>query len=152
MILIYYLFPMLRTAKDVVKQIFKRSFFRRPNNTQHHKWCHTLLKSARQHLCNIYWSLWRKLSCKRSVLVICKFLGLVANTLTADHKYSLIDRDILTQPIHIQLSKKQKTFCYLSSVFLKSSFNFECFARKYHPHTLSISDITDCERRGYTNV
>ena len=84
--------------------------------------------------------------------MICKILGLVANTLTADHKYSLIDRDILMQSIHMQLSKKQKTFCYLSSVFLKSSSNFECFERKYHPHTLSISDITDCERRGYTNI
>ena len=32
------------------------------------------------------------------------------NTLTANDKYSLVNRDSLTQPIHMQLSQKQKTF------------------------------------------
>ena len=32
------------------------------------------------------------------------------NTLTANDKYSLVNRDSLTQPIHMQLSQKQKIF------------------------------------------
>ena len=32
------------------------------------------------------------------------------NTLTADDKYSLVNRDNLTQPIHMQLSQKRKIF------------------------------------------
>ena len=32
------------------------------------------------------------------------------NTFTADDKYSLLKRDNLTQPIQMQLSKKQKIF------------------------------------------
>ena len=37
-------------------------------------------------------------------------LGLFVNTLTADDKQSILERDNLTQPIQIQLSNKQKTF------------------------------------------
>ena len=45
-----------------------------------------------------------------SLLVICKILGLFVNTLTADDKYSLLNRDSLTQSIETLLSQKQKTF------------------------------------------
>ena len=37
-------------------------------------------------------------------------LGLFVNTLTADDKQSILERDNLTQPIQIQFSNKQKTF------------------------------------------
>ena len=49
-----------------------------------------------------------KLSWKKSRLVILKILRLFLNTLTADDKYSLINRDTLTQPIWMQLSQKEK--------------------------------------------
>ena len=39
------------------------------------------------------------MSWKKSLLVICKILGLFINTLTADDKYSLLNRDNLMQPI-----------------------------------------------------
>ena len=42
--------------------------------------------------------------------MICKILGLFANTLTADDKYSLLKRENLTEPIQMQLSNKQKNF------------------------------------------
>ena len=45
-----------------------------------------------------------------SLLVISKILKLVDNTLSADENYSLLNRNNLTQPIHMQLSQKQKTF------------------------------------------
>ena len=52
---------------------------------------------------------------KKFVLVTSKFLGLFVNTLTADDKYSVFIRDVLTQAIQMQLSKKQKSF--LSTFF-----------------------------------
>ena len=49
-----------------------------------------------------------KLSWEKSVLVICKILGLFVNTLTTDDKYSLLNRVNLTHPMQMELSKKQK--------------------------------------------
>ena len=61
----------------------------------------------RQHLYHICWSMLRKLNWKNYLLLICKILGLPVNTLTADDKYSLLKRENLTQPIQMQLSKKE---------------------------------------------
>ena len=44
------------------------------------------------------------------LLVICKSLRLFVNFMTADDKYSLLNRDNLIQHIQMQLSKKQKNF------------------------------------------
>ena len=52
------------------------------------------------------------------------------NILTADHKYSRLNRDNSRQPIQMQLSQKQKTFSQFVSAFLKSIFNFEHFEKK----------------------
>ena len=41
------------------------------------------------------------------------------NTLTAGNKFSLLNRDKLTQPIQMQFSKKQKAFSQLFSAVLK---------------------------------
>ena len=49
-------------------------------------------------------------SWNKSLLVTYKVSGLFVNTLTADGKCSFLNRDILMQPIQMQLSKKQKTF------------------------------------------
>ena len=57
------------------------------------------------------------------------------NTLSADGKYSLLDRDNLTQRIQMELSRKQKTFSEFFSSFLKSSLNFEHFQNKDEPHS-----------------
>ena len=55
------------------------------------------------------------------MLVLWKILGLFVNTLSDDDKYCLLYRDNLTQPIHILLSQKQKTFSRFGSAFLKST-------------------------------
>ena len=52
----------------------------------------------------------KQLSAKKALLVICKILQLFVNILTASHKFSLLNRDKLTQPIQMQLSKKEKVF------------------------------------------
>ena len=63
-------------------------------------------------------------------------LRLFVNTLTADDKYSLLNRENLTQPIQMQLCNKQKTFPYFFCEFLKSRLNFEHFFKKDDPHSL----------------
>ena len=72
-------------------------------------------------------------------------LGLVVNKLTADHKYSVLNRDNLTIPIQIQLSRKQKTFSQFFAAFLKSRLNFKCFQEKDDANRSGTSDITDSE-------
>ena len=49
-----YVFPKLQTEKDVVREMSKKTRFRRPFNKLHGKRSQTLLKSARQHLYHIY--------------------------------------------------------------------------------------------------
>ena len=90
----------------------------------------------------------RQLNCKKSLLAICKILRLFVNTLSAVDKYSLPNREYLTQPIQVQLSQKQKTFPPLFSAFSKSKLKFEHFQKKDDPHSLFISEATACEKRG----
>ena len=84
--------------------------------------------------------------------MICKILGLFLNRLTTSDKYSFVNRDNLMQPIQMQLSKKQKTFCQVFSAFFKSISHFEYFEKKDDPHNLCIFENTDYERRGWINV
>ena len=55
------------------------------------------------------------------------------NTLTADDKYSLLNRDNLTQQIRTQLSQKQKAFAEFFLAFSKSTLNFEDFEKRDDP-------------------
>ena len=52
------------------------------------------------------------------------------NILTADDKYSLLNRDNLRQPIQMQLSPKQKTFSQFLSTILKSILKLKHFQKK----------------------
>ena len=123
-------FPKLRTPKNLVRSISKKSRFKGSFGKQHGKRAQTLLKFAWQHLYHIYWLLWRQLTFKKSLLVICKISRLFPNTLSADGKYSLLNRDNLTQPIQMQLSRKQKSFSDFFSAFLKSNWHFGCLKEK----------------------
>ena len=80
--------------------------------------------------------------------MLCKIFRLFVNTLTTDDKYSLANRDNLTQPIQIPFSQKQKTFSQSFSAFLKSKLNFEHFAKKHDPNSRCVSEITQYEK-GY---
>ena len=57
------------------------------------------------------------------------------NTLTADDKYSPLNRDNLNQPIRTQLSQKQQGFSEFFLAFSKSTLNFEHFEKKDDPHS-----------------
>ena len=58
-------------------------------DSQHVKVSERLLKSARQYFCHIFWSLWKNMSSKSSLLVVSEILRLFVNILTPDEKYSL---------------------------------------------------------------
>ena len=57
------------------------------------------------------------------------------NTMTAGHKYSLLNRDNLRQPTQVQLFLKGKTFSEFFSTFLTGRLNFEHFQKKDDPHS-----------------
>ena len=88
------------------------------------------------------------MSPKKSVLVRCIALELVVNTLSADDKYSLLNRDNLGQLSPTQLSQKQKPFYPFFLAFSKSTLNLKYFQKKDDPHSLFISEITHSGERG----
>ena len=57
-------------------------------------------------------------------------LRAAVNTLAADEKYPVLNRDNLTIPIQMQLSQKQKNFDEFFGAFLKSRLNFEYIEKK----------------------
>ena len=148
MTLIGQIFPKLRTSKNMVRSISKKFRFKGSFGKQHGKLSQTLLKFEQQHIYHIYWSLWRQLTCKRSLLVIRKILNLFPNTLSANGKYFPLNGENLTQPIQMQLSQKPKTFPQFVAAFLKTSLNFEHFQRKNDSHSWAISEITDYKKNG----
>ena len=79
----------------------------------------------------IFWSLWDNLGSKKSLLVKSKVLGLFVETLTADDKYSLCNKDILQQLIQMELCKKQKLLPQLSAASVKFTFNFQHFEKNW---------------------
>ena len=107
--------------------MLKKSRFRRPFDKQHGKRVQALFKSPSENLYHIHRSLPTKLSWKKSLLLTCKVLGLLANTSATDEKYLVFHRDNFTIPVQMQLSEKQKTFSYFFVALLKHSLNFQNF-------------------------
>ena len=133
MTLIAYLLLRLRPEKNVVRYMCKKSRFRLPFQNKHGRRVSPLFESARQHLYHINWSMGRIYNCKKSLLVICKILRLFLNILSAADRYSLPNREYLTQPIHVQSSQKQKTFPLFFPAFSTSTLNFQHFQKKRWP-------------------
>ena len=75
------------------------------------------------------------MSGKKPLLVSCKTLEVFVNTLTADDKYSLLNRDNLKEPIHTQLSQKPKTFSECFFEFSKSTLKFKSLPKKDDSHS-----------------
>ena len=80
--------------------------------------------------------------------MICKTSRVFINTLSADGKDNLFNKDNLMQPIQMQLSQKEKTFSEFLSAFLKASLNFEHFQKKGDSHSSGISEIKDWGKPG----
>ena len=62
-------------------------------------------------------------------MVTWKILRLFVNALTANDKYSLLNRGILTQQIQMHLSQKQKDFSDMICAFFESALNFKHFKK-----------------------
>ena len=121
--------------RNIFKQMSNKSNFRGHFDRQHGKVDQTMLKSARQQLYHICWSLWRQLIWKKSFLVICEVLRLFVNISIADDKFFLINRDNFREPIQMQLSQKQRTFSQNFSAILKYRLNVQHFHKKDGPHS-----------------
>ena len=89
---------------------------------------------------------------QKSLFHTWKFFTRFLNTLTADDKYSFISRDKWMQTILMHLSQKQNILSDFICAFFESALNFEHFQKKYDPHSLYISEITDHKRRASLNV
>ena len=77
----------------------------------------------------------KQLRWERSLLGICKILGLFVKTFTADGKCFLLNRDNLRKPIQIQLSEQEKKFPEFFCAILISTINFEHFQNEIDPHS-----------------
>ena len=126
----------------------KKPRLREPFDKQHVKRDHALFKCASQHLYQIDSSLLSKLSWITSLSLICQILGVLVNTLAADEKCRVLNRDNLTIPIQMQLSEKQKTFSIIFTAFLKCRLNFQYFFDKF----LKSPILEDPSTRNMVNV
>ena len=99
----------------------KKPRFREPFDKQHDKRAKARFKSASHRLYHIHRSLSSQLSWKKSLFLTCQILGLLVNTLAADEKYPVFNRDNLKIAIQLQLSRKQKTFSAFYTASLNSS-------------------------------
>ena len=70
------------------------------------------------------------------------------NKLTVNDNYSRHNKEKLSLPIEMRLSKKLKTFCCFFIAFWEPTLNFEHFDKKSESHRSIISEIIDFERRG----
>ena len=111
----------------------KKSHFRGCFDKENVKRAQTRFKSASRHLYHIHRSLPNQFSWKNSLLLTCQILELIFNRLAADEKYPVPNRDILTIPIQMEFSEKQKTFSQVFAAFLKCRLNFRLFEKKRLP-------------------
>ena len=123
-------FPKFPSPKNKVKSMSIKSRFKGSFKKQHGKCAQTLFKFAWQNLYHIYWSRWKQLTFKNFLLVICKLSRLFPNTLSADGRYSLLNRDNLTQPIQMKLSRNQKSFSQFFPCIFEIYFKFWKLSKK----------------------
>ena len=75
--------------------------------------------------------------------MIFKILGVFVNPLTADQKYSFLNRGYLLQHFQMQLSQKRKIFSPFFFPFYQFRFNFEHLQKEDNPHRACIFELTE---------
>ena len=103
--------------------------FRTPYGSQRVNGSQSLMKSSRDHFCNIVSLIWEQLSCNEMLLVRCEILERFLNTMTTDDNISCGNRNNFAQQIQMQLSQQSKRFSGVFFVFLESTSNFEYFEK-----------------------
>ena len=123
-------------SENVVGWIYKKCRLRRPFGKQHGKRAQALLIPVpeSQHLYFFQWSLQSQLSWKKSPLLTCKILVLLVNTLAADEKFPVPNRDNL--PI---------LFLNFILYFLNLAEILKIFKKKDDPHRFCLFEITASE-------
>ena len=130
MTLIAFVFPKLRTPKRLLDKCLKSTVSEDPSRSNtvsvpKHCWNQnhsTFIIFIHDYQVNLVE--------KSLSLLTCQIFALLLNTLAADEKYPVLNRDNLTIPIQMQLSRKQKTFSQFFAAFLKSSLKFKSFGEK----------------------
>ena len=84
----------------------KTTRVRTPSDRQHDKQS----EKAHRSISNILFITLAKIVFENIRCSVSEIVGVFVNTLTADEKYSLRNRDNLPQPIQLQLPEKQKFF------------------------------------------
>ena len=112
----------------------------------------TLLRSAGNHFYTAIPLIWGRTSRKRLVLVRSEVLGQFAKTSTVHYKYSRYDLENLQHQFQMQISPKPKTFSEYFIASMKFTLNSEYFEKKDQSHSVSITEIIDCETGSYWNV
>ena len=130
----------------------KRPYFRTRFGKQRVSEFETLLKLARHHYYRMFPWIWDKLSWKKSVLVRFEVLGLFVNTLTGEYMHSRSNMQNFPQQFQTQLSQKRKGFFRFFIAFLKCTLSLEHFATKRESPCLSILEIINSKRSGYSNA
>ena len=111
----------LLPPKNVSSWMPSNSCLKTPFANQRVKGSKTLLKSARQHFYANLPLISNKLSFVWCLIVWSQDLGLLFNSLTADHMYSSQSWQKLLQEVQLQLSSKPLTFSSNFIAFSKST-------------------------------
>ena len=72
--------------------------------------------------------------------------------MTTDDEYSRSNSENLPLPIQRQLSEKLKTFSQFFIAILEGTLNLEHFEKRNKPHSSSISEVIESEKRAYLNA
>ena len=147
-----WLFPKLLFPKEVATETSRRSCFRTPFGNQRVNGFQTPMKVGTHHYYPLFPWISGKLIWKKTALLWSKILGLFANTLTADDKYSCFYMQNFLQQIQTLLYQKRKTLSRFFIAFLKCAWNLETFEKKDGCASLIISEIILSERDCYWNV
>ena len=111
----------------------------------------TLLRSTRKQFHTTPPIICVRRSRNRLVLFRCELLRQFFNTLTADYKYSRRNRKNLSQQVPMQTSRKLKSCSRFFIAFVKSTLNLEYFGKKDQSHSLSITEVINCETGSHLN-
>ena len=96
----------------------KKSHIRTLMDSQHVEASKTLHKSSLQYICHIFWSIWKEISSKNSVLVVSETLRLFVNTFTPNDKYSL------SVKVSVEINQFKCNYLQIKKYFLTFFLNF----------------------------
>ena len=134
--------------------MYKRSCIWKPFGSECVNESLKLLKSAEKYFYPTFSSFLVKLSQKKSFLVRSEILGLLVNTFSANYEYCN-NTDNLPLPVQMELSGKlmiELTFSWFFIAVFESALNFPHLEKKNQPHSSSISEVIDSQRRVYLNA